>query len=51
VSKTVPVETRDAYAALGHYLVRQQDVPLDAETFYRWLAAKRAEEVSAGVSL
>ena len=36
---------------VGHYLLRQQDVPLDAETFYRWLAAKRAEEVSDGVSL
>lgn len=36
---------------VGHFLLKQQDVPLDAETFYRWLAAKRAEEVGASVSI
>jgi hypothetical protein len=36
---------------VGHFLMHQQDVPLDAEAFYRWFAARRAEEVGAGVSI
>jgi 16S rRNA G966 N2-methylase RsmD len=36
---------------VGHFLLKQQDVPLDADTFYRWLATKRAEEVAASVPL
>jgi adenine-specific DNA methylase len=36
---------------VGHFLMNQQDVPLDAETFYRWLAAKRAGEVGASVPI
>jgi hypothetical protein len=36
---------------VGHFLLKQQDVPLDAEAFYRWLAAKRADQVGAGVPI
>lgn len=36
---------------VGHFLLKEQDVPLDADTFYRWFAAKCAEEVGGGVSL
>jgi 16S rRNA G966 N2-methylase RsmD len=31
-----------------HFLTNHQEVPLDADTFYQWLAAKRAGEVTAG---
>jgi hypothetical protein len=29
--------------------MHEQQVPLDADAFYQWLAGKRASEVSAGV--
>lgn len=32
-----------------HFLTQHQEVPLDADTFYQWLAAKRAAEVRDGV--
>jgi 16S rRNA G966 N2-methylase RsmD len=32
-----------------HFLSHHQEIPLDADAFYQWLAAKHAAEVSAGV--
>src|SRR5437763_7967794 len=29
-----------------HFLSHEQPVPLDADSFYQWLAAKRADEVN-----
>jgi hypothetical protein len=34
---------------ITHFLMHEQQVPLDADAFYQWLAGKRASEVSAGV--
>ena len=31
---------------ITHYLMHNQQVPVDADTFYQWLAAKRAVEVN-----
>jgi 16S rRNA G966 N2-methylase RsmD len=34
---------------VAHFLTRDQQVPVDADVFYQWLAARRASDVNANV--
>jgi adenine-specific DNA methylase len=34
---------------VAHFLTREQQVPVDADVFYQWLAARRASDVNADV--
>jgi transposase-like protein len=34
---------------VSHFLTREQQVPVDADVFYQWLAARRASDVNADV--